>query len=366
MEFDGVGWVKEYRSFFTHPICKRPVAALVFKLLVSGAAHVRRIDRSFSRPYEIDRGQLVTSVAEICGYLPFTVKQVRSALLHLESEAMITCRDLRRDGFNFSLVTIVNYGIYQSAHGEEGERNMNGSKKGQTIGQTVGQTENTKKGKREESRNRLSGKGKDDIRKSAGANHSQEDGQTVGQTVGQSHINKDEEVKNINSPYPLLKKGGRCSSNSSGLLGSDRERYEMVLAMWREERYGAGLDYQEDSPTTRGAATLARDYLNMARLTVEQLREGMRELVRLVKTDPKCRRYTLNTLAKTPSTYCPAPAIEASNQRKVRWTLECDVCGACRATHYMPAGTACPEPQPCGVEHCQGMLRVLSQYILDS
>lgn len=370
-EFEHVGWFKTHRSMFDHPIfsARRMPAFIVFQWMLAAAAPWSRVDRSFARPFEVQRGQLVTSIDEIATRTKvLTPKQVRSALAWMEKEGMIMREDRRSAGC--SLITIVNYERYQAQEcrgespGEEGgERGENPpSKKGHTGGHSEGHTGKPEKGKPRERRKPLSRNGKQDVEDDAGANLREEKGQTGGQTKGQASLYKDQEVKElINPPNPPLKKGGRSASNISGLLGGDEQRYRMVLDMWREERAAAGLNFQEDRNTAQGARILAADYLNMAQLTVHQLREGMRDVIRRIGSDAKCRNYDLRTLANNPSKFCPPPPIAKPKRVKVRWIMVCDVCGHELWTDCKPAGTEPPRPEDCPRSfrnHCQGTLRV--------
>lgn len=353
------GWIKMHRRMLQHPIWGKPSTFRVWVWVLTNAAHKNETVWNNNVRYDIKRGQLVASIAEAAAGAIVSAKAVRCAFEYLAREKMIV-----RDK---SLITVVNYSKYQdkiaddSPHGEEEPAGaQNDVVEGQDLGQELGQGKNGKRGKAATGAIPFSGNGKRSGAKGGGARQNEKQGHDLGQDLGQT-INKEEEVKKlrINPPYPPSKKGGRVCDNSSALVGGDAQRLEAVLGMWRDARKAGGLDYQEDRGTTAGAKILARDYLACARLSVGQLRDGMASLVRRIKSDPKCWKYDLRTLANNPSKYCPPPPIEKIRRKLVAWRLECDVCGHSAMTAYVPEGGEPPPAQPCGrSDACQGTMVV--------
>ncbi len=105
------------------------------------------------------------------------------------------------------------------------------------------------------------------------------------------------------------------------MFGTDDDRVAFVLGLWREEWGRAGKPMQEGLEgrnAVKGASIIATNYLAAARMTVDQLRGGMREIIRLIQTDEKCHRYDLRTLANNPDKYVPASGIIPKSGKKTR------------------------------------------------
>ncbi|MCD8349676.1 MAG: hypothetical protein LUC93_03600, partial [Planctomycetaceae bacterium] len=157
------GWIKLHRSVFSHPAwLEHPPAGPAFVWLLGAAAPFSRIDRSFRKPYPVERGQLVTSYAEMTRCIPIlTVKQLRAAFTYMEREKMITCEPITKP--KCTLVTIVNFPLYQDSESDaalsmEGDcGNFSGNFTGQGFGQGRGQG----KGQSPDSHNELPANEKD-------------------------------------------------------------------------------------------------------------------------------------------------------------------------------------------------------------
>ncbi len=358
-DMEAVGWVPMHRRIQNSPVWGKPKAFQLFVWLFLNAAHEARIDNSSGRSVPLMRGQVYASLAQAVEACPLSLKEVRNALAWLEKEGMIV-----RDSVS-SVITIVKYEEYQvgrkedALHGDEGEEGR--ENKGQGNGHRNGQGKSVKKCKASESEIPLRDSGKTNIESDGGAKQKHEDGQGNGQGEGQGHYIEVKEVsrslkKTTNPPTPFCK-GGRDSSDSSALLGTDGERVGMVLAMWREERASAGLSALDGKRQRRGAKLLA-DHLCGAAMSINTLREGMKALIRDIAGDPKCRLFDLLTLANNPERYCPAPVIVREKKRMVMWELVCDVCGYTVTTGYVEATRGTPLLQPCGRYGggCQGTM----------
>ena len=367
-ETDQAGWVKLHRRLQASRVWRKGSNAcrLLFVWLLMAARREPATVVWRGSEYHLRRGELVASLAETAAWARISVKEARCGYAWLEAEGMIA-----RDG---GVVRIVNYPIYQG-----GESDCEpGHDKGHEIGHDI----SGRKGTKLTWGNVLKSKGKRGSRRSAGARSSVCKGHDMGHETGHEVEEKTAralsspstragaganvvgEVKEINPPTPFCKKGVRVSSDPSALSGADRDRYEQVLAMWREEREKAGLCFQKDAGTIGGAVVLARDWLGQARLTMRSLRAGMQKLIRRILNDAKCSGYTLRALARNVSTYCP-DSIEKRERTKVRWQMVCDVCGHSQVTRFFPEGTPAPAPQGCvrmtrrdgfRIQTCQGTM----------
>lgn len=89
---------------------------------------------------EVGRGQHITSTKKLAKETGLTIKEVRTALLHLEKTGEISKKGASR----WTLLTVENYGFYQ---GEEPEKGKQRASKGQAKGK---QRATNKKEKKEE------------------------------------------------------------------------------------------------------------------------------------------------------------------------------------------------------------------------
>ncbi len=360
------GYAAVHRTWFSL-LRKKPVAAVIFEWIFAMAAPLPRVDESLGKPVKLKRGEVLITYPELSAAIPlFSVKQVRTAFAWLVQEKMIEAKQIRMGERNGQIVTVVNYGRYQkngktaaapaaAPDPTEGKGIFFGENSGgQPERQAERQAEKRGDGRRKKGQKPPSRKGQRCSTDASGAGGTADSGQAERQAKRQSPTYI-KEVINNNTPYPLLKKGG-CDS-SKILFGPEEEGINAVLNLWRIEREKAGLAFVLDRATKRGAKNLVRDYLSDAQLTVDQLRAGMAKIIRMIQTDSHCHKYTLDTMAKNPSTYCPPPPIEKIKRKMVSWLFECDVCGAEISTPFQ-SESAEIHPQPCiRAKHgCQGTM----------
>ena len=360
-----VGWFPVWRQIQSSPVWRKPKQLQIFLWLLLNSAHEARIDNSSGRPVPLMRGQVYASLAQAVEACPLSLKEVRNAFAWLEKEEMIV-----RDSAS-SVITIVKHEEYlvgkakdAAPHGEQGEQRR--ENEGQGNGHRNGQVENGKAGKASTDEKSLRDNGKTGIERTDGAKQKTGEGQGKGHRNGQAHNKEVKEVsrsfkKTTNPPTPFSK-GGRASSDSSALLGTDGERVEMVLAMWREERAAAGLSALKGKRSRDAAEMLARDYLANAAMSASTLREGMKKLIHDIATDPKYKLFDLKTLANNPERYCPAPVIVREKKRRVIWEFVCDVCGHTACSQTVDADLGTPNGQPCCVQECQGTMRPIGTH----
>lgn len=102
------GYIRDYKSkldweWFTHPN-----TAHLFEYLCLAA----NFEDSKWQGIAVKRGQLITSINRISVETGLTVSQIRTALKNLESSKAIH----KRSTNGYTLITILNYGIYQSTN----------------------------------------------------------------------------------------------------------------------------------------------------------------------------------------------------------------------------------------------------------
>ena len=94
---------------------------------------------------EIKRGQMITTIARIARELKLTNKQVRVALEHLSETGEIMANGVAN---RWTLITIVNYGFYQSPELEQGKpKGKPRANQGQTEGKPRAMIEEEKEEK---------------------------------------------------------------------------------------------------------------------------------------------------------------------------------------------------------------------------
>jgi len=106
------GWTKLYRAQFTHWISERKpwCDSFAWCYLYSRANHKKGVVNFRNQYIEIERGQLLTSRLKLQKIFGWTYKRTSSYLKALEKDKMCTIRTTNR----FIVITIVNYGLYQS------------------------------------------------------------------------------------------------------------------------------------------------------------------------------------------------------------------------------------------------------------
>ncbi len=374
------GWTKSHRRMECSPVWRHHVARDILIWLVWRAAPSPARERTPDGVVVLRRGQLFTTYDEMARRNYFSVDQVKRAFVILRNLETIEWESLRRG----LLVTVVNYRQYQdrTPHGEDAEAAGDVGAAGRTETSTPDRT--AESANRARQKNSATSKDDNGMRqgKTGGPHGRNEDGRTADRTAtsttggrkrraslsspstraraGETVV--EEVKKDINPPTPF-KKGGSVSSfdyssDPAAMLGTDLDRYRMVLAMWREERLAAGLDFQErERNTVKGAEMLVEEYLSVGALSADRLRQGMKKLIHDIKTDPRSKDRDLRTLAKKPTRYCPPPPIEKVKRKVVIWDFVCDVCRESFTTKPLPAGEEV-FPQPCIKEAsgCQGTM----------
>lgn len=104
------GWTKLYRGQFIHWISKKPFCdGYAWCYLYSQANHKPGMV-SFRNEYiKIERGQFITSKKKLMNFFGWTRFHTNNFLKALKMDKMITYRATHR----YTLITIINYGIYQ-------------------------------------------------------------------------------------------------------------------------------------------------------------------------------------------------------------------------------------------------------------
>lgn len=367
---EGIGWVKSHRRMEFSPVWRHHNASRLLHWMIWCASPEPAVARTPDGCLSLARGQFYANYDEIARRCHLSVDQVKRACALLRTLEVIDWQRLRRG----VLITVVNYRQYQDrrALGEEGEEIYSDEKQARTANRTG--TRTAERAIRAPQKNDVTTMPeKKSVERDNGGRTSETTDtapQTAPQTadrIGSSYIKKFKKLKKLLPPNPPFAKGGRVAAkenntppDSAALLGSDADRYQLVLSLWQEERASAGLEYLEDRSTAAGADALAREYLTSARLSTEQLRLGMRKLCAGIRDNPRWVAYDLRTLAKNPSKFCPPPPIAKASRKYVRWGFVCDVCGATACMPPQPASAPQPSRQPCvnAVNGCQGTMRV--------
>lgn len=111
------GWVKFYRSITEWEWYDDANTARLFFHLILTANHE---DRKW-RGIVIKKGQLVTSPASLAEQLNLTPMKMRTSLKKLEKSQEITIKTTNK----YTLVTLCNYGVYQSDEDTDNEQANN-------------------------------------------------------------------------------------------------------------------------------------------------------------------------------------------------------------------------------------------------
>ncbi|MDR1611520.1 MAG: hypothetical protein LBT97_01925 [Planctomycetota bacterium] len=340
-----VGWIKLHRKYLGNPIWKHDAANRVFLWLLMAAERTAKAKRLGKREVALSRGQLATSQREIGAETGLTRKRVRIALKFLVRENAVVLD--RPHGGRFTLVTVVNYGVYQGEEKEGGAFPSGGAKKGPKNRPRTGPGKWPDQGQGESQGNLFHGKELEGVEGTGGARPEAGDGPETGPESGPA-IYKEEEVKEILLPPNPPQAGGRAPRSSTATT--------RILDMWREERERAGLAYFEDRRTLRGAKLVAEKWLDPGIATPAQIREAMQAIVRDIAANPKARLFDLCTLANGLSKYLVAAKREPD--RMAMWFWKCDRCGETAAGHR-PADAGEPSPIPCIriKQGCDGVMR---------
>lgn len=122
---DNQGWVKLYRQLLDKPIWlnSRAEHQVVLITLLLMANHVPNEWEWHGRKYVVQAGQMITSLAQIAqkSGKNITTQNVRTALLRFEKLGFLTNESTKQS----RLITIVNWGLFQSSDGQANKATNN-------------------------------------------------------------------------------------------------------------------------------------------------------------------------------------------------------------------------------------------------
>lgn len=133
------GYIKLFRQMTEWEWYKDANTARVFLHLLLMANHAPGKWKGI----EVGRGQHITSTKKLAKETGLTIKEVRTALLHLEKTGEIS----KKGASKWTLLTVENYGFYQD---DEPERGKQRASKGQTKGKQRATNKNEKNEEKEE------------------------------------------------------------------------------------------------------------------------------------------------------------------------------------------------------------------------
>ena len=139
------GFIKDHRALLAWGWFKEPYTAHLWEYLRLAANWEAGVFKG--RP--VARGQLVTSYPSMAEATGLTIQNVRTAVRHLKKTGEITMQSYR----DYSVITIVNYEMYQSEQqpGQQpGHRQLTGGQQASNSQPTT--NEKSKKAKRQESK----------------------------------------------------------------------------------------------------------------------------------------------------------------------------------------------------------------------
>ena len=113
------GWIKLYRSLLHDPVWTTATSdqkAVLMAILLS-ASHERRQWVWEGRKFEVQPGQLVTSLASLAKTAGVSIKSVRSAIARFEKLDFLANESAKTG----RLISIVNWQAYQSSNDEPGK-----------------------------------------------------------------------------------------------------------------------------------------------------------------------------------------------------------------------------------------------------
>ena len=131
---EGNGWIKLHRQVTEWEWYQDGNTFRLFVHLLIKANHEPKKWQGI----DIDRGQCVTSIGNLAEELHLSVKQIRTAIKHLEKSGNVAHRGARK----YSVFVIHNYRIYQAREEEAEDAAEN---KGQGEGQAKGKQRATNK-----------------------------------------------------------------------------------------------------------------------------------------------------------------------------------------------------------------------------
>ena len=188
-----LGWIKLYRELIDKPIwkCSTPEQNRILITLLCMANHEPNEWEWKGQRYTVQAGQFITSVQSIvdrCACKDITTKKVRTALDRFEKFEFLT----REVANKSTLITIVNWRLYQDQASQEGKQRAN--KKNTDFvekNQNDEKRANERANKESPETSQYSGFEKTDEEKRANG------GATRGQTEGKQRANKRATNKNI-------------------------------------------------------------------------------------------------------------------------------------------------------------------------
>jgi len=104
------GWIKIHRKLLDNPIAKKPDYISIFIFLLLKANHKTNDIILEGVKTTIKRGQLLTSILSISGFFNLSTSTISRILKYLETERTIE----RKSTNKYSIVTILNYDLYQN------------------------------------------------------------------------------------------------------------------------------------------------------------------------------------------------------------------------------------------------------------
>ena len=114
------GWTKLYRAQFVHWISKKPFCdGYAWTYLCNQANHKEGMVNLRNEYIKVERGQLVTSKKKLQKFFGWTRRHLENFLTALEKDQMLAYRMTYR----YTVITIVNYGTYQSNDTKSGTQN---------------------------------------------------------------------------------------------------------------------------------------------------------------------------------------------------------------------------------------------------
>lgn len=138
------GWVKLHRQVLDSSLWQNPNAFLVFTYLLLRAAHAPKKFPFNGKDLDLQAGELISSHDSIrigmAGSL--SIKQIRVALNYLKETGRVAVKTTNK----FSVITIVNWDLYQAEGRQEGEPRAN---EGQAKGKPRATNKNDKELKNE-------------------------------------------------------------------------------------------------------------------------------------------------------------------------------------------------------------------------
>ena len=114
------GWVKSYRSLMEHWVHEDPFAYRAWGDLLQLANHKDNKIVFYGEPMTIKKGQHLTSMRKLSRLWNCDTKKVKRMLDSFKKDSMIEVQNVRQHA---TLITIVNYSVYQGK--EEGNGNTN-------------------------------------------------------------------------------------------------------------------------------------------------------------------------------------------------------------------------------------------------